>query len=422
MQNIIVLLLVLSTAHAFYLPGVRPHEYKDGEKVDLKVNDVSSIKTYLPFRYYKFPFCQPPKIEDAAENLGEILSGNQIENSPYDIRMAQNKTCQLLCTRGNSDQDAKEWRGLIDRQYVVNWIVDNLPVATKINDYPIYEHGWPIGGVVRPGETHFLNNHARIILLYHQHEDGKRIVGAEIEPMSLSGPKCTPPRQPVETGANISWTYDVIWRHSENVWATRWDKYLNMNNLYSDTVHWYNIINSTLVILVLTAMVALVLMRTLKRDFSRYNRVPTDEEKAIEREETGWKLVHGDVFRAPQHPMLFAVCIGSGYQLFVMSFVTVTLAAMGFLSPSNRGSLMNAFVLSFVFMGAVAGYKASVTYKHLKGRSWHKLTLWTSFMFPGVVFILFFIINLVVWHEGSSSAIPFGTFCVLVSLWFCITW
>lgn len=37
-------------------------------------------------------------------------------------------------------------------------------------------------------------------------------------------------------------------------------------------------------------MIAMILIRNLHRDIMRYNRVPTDEEKAEEREETGWKV------------------------------------------------------------------------------------------------------------------------------------
>ena len=40
-------------------------------------------------------------------------------------------------------------------------------------------------------------------------------------------------------------------------------------------------------------------------------------------EETGWKLVHGDVFRPPQHPMLLVACIGSGLQLLCMVLVII---------------------------------------------------------------------------------------------------
>jgi hypothetical protein len=34
-----------------------------------------------------------------------------------------------------------------------------------------------------------------------------------------------------------------------------------------------------------------------------------------EKDESGWKLVHGDVFRAPPCPMLFSATIGVGAQV-----------------------------------------------------------------------------------------------------------
>ncbi len=63
-------------------------------------------------------------------------------------------------------------------------------------------------------------------------------------------------------------------------------------------------------------LVAMIMVRALYKDFSRYNRVATDEEKAEDKEETGWKLVHADVFRAPTSaPLLFAVLTGVGTQV-----------------------------------------------------------------------------------------------------------
>jgi transmembrane 9 superfamily protein 2/4 len=111
------------------------------------------------------------------------------------------------------------------------------------------------------------------------------------------------------------------------------------------------------------ALVALIMVRALKRDFSRYNRVATDEEKAEDREETGWKMVHADVFRPPKNPMLFSVVVGVGSQVMGMAVVTILFAAAGFLSPANRGSLMTSMLLVFLFMGAGAGYVAARTHK-----------------------------------------------------------
>jgi hypothetical protein len=40
-------------------------------------------------------------------------------------------------------------------------------------------------------------------------------------------------------------------------------------------------------------------------------------------EETGWKLVHGDVFRPPRHTLLLTALVGAGFQVFFMAFITI---------------------------------------------------------------------------------------------------
>jgi hypothetical protein len=51
------------------------------------VNQLSSIKTQLPYSYYSLPFCRPGTIVDSAENLGEVLRGDRIENSLYVVSL-----------------------------------------------------------------------------------------------------------------------------------------------------------------------------------------------------------------------------------------------------------------------------------------------------------------------------------------------
>ena len=80
---------------------------------------------------------------------------------------------------------------------------------------------------------------------------------------------------------------------SEIKWASRWDTYLLMND---DQIHWFSIINSLMIVLFLSGMVAMIMLRTLYKDISNYNQLDTQDEA---QEETGWKLLHGDVFRPP---------------------------------------------------------------------------------------------------------------------------
>ncbi|CAN0182905.1 unnamed protein product, partial [Phaeothamnion confervicola] len=149
----------------------------------------------------------------------------------------------------------------------------------------------------------------------------------------------------------VIFTYDVVWEQSDVTWANRWDTYLKGNP--EDEIHYFSIVNSLMITLLLTGVVAMIMLRTLRKDITSYNEVQTLEEA---QEESGWKLVHGDVFRPPEtSPMLLAVAAGSGVQVFCMAISAIGFAFMGFLSPANRGGMLTALLVLFVLFGSTAG-------------------------------------------------------------------
>ena len=198
-------------------------------------------------------------------------------------------------------------------------------------------------------------------------------------------------------------------------WAYRWDTYLLMAD---DQIHWFSIVNSLMIVLFLSGMVAMIMLRTLYRDISKYNQLETQEEA---QEETGWKLVHGDVFRPPPNSDLLCIYVGTGVQFFGMIVVTMMFAALGFLSPSNRGGLMTAMLLLWVLMGLFAGYTSGRLYKMFKGIEWKKIAFGTAFIFPATAFTAFFVLNALIWGQRSSGAVPFQTMFALLLLWFGIS-
>ncbi len=417
------------------------------------------------------------------ENLGEFLSGDRIENSPYRLRMKEDMYCEQVCVANVGRVQAKgvspsKIVRAIKREYHNNWIVDNLPSAGKLeNDSEKsinYSHGFPIGFVDREDGTAYINNHVNIEIEYHEveGEDGQkayRIVYFSVEPFSINheftatftddddgnekdadsvhvaniknpisscdpknGKKQHTTYQMVTKGPNRSaqvasgkvlFTYDVKWTENKEVsWASRWDIYLTMGeNATPAKVHWLSISNSLVIVFVLTAMIAAVLVRNLRRDYDRYSKVPTDEERNEDLEEFGWKLVHADVFRPPSYPMMLAVCCGSGTQLLSMSVLTVVFAIMGFLSPARRGSLIMALLILYVLMGGVAGYVTARLYKTFKGKSWQKATFMTAFGFPSIAFGCFLLMNLLAVTQRSNDAVPFSKMLILILLWFGIS-
>lgn len=391
----------------------------------------------------------------ASENLGEFLTGNKIENSPYVINMKKEMFCEKVCQKTLSDRDSAKLKYHIFNGYHQNWIIDNLPSAYlgSTEEKKKYAGGFPLGFIDNQKKA-YIYNHVNIHIDYHDAsaEDGFLVVGFAVEPLSVKHtwkdnyvwdgityegriqPLNTCPstsnthlthdeiqsNQPVSVGETILYTYDVIWNESEVEWTSRWDIYLNDDHLIPAQVHWYSITNSILVVLFLSLLVISILVRNLRRDIAAYNALASlaDEEKDEEIDEKGWKLVHADVFRPPQtHPMLFCVFVGSGVQLCVTALCAICFSAVGFLSPARRGSLLNAVLVFYMLFGSLAGYTSSRLYKAFKGRQWQICTVTTALFFPGIAFGVFLLFNVILAFMGSSGSAPFLDVIIVAAMW-----
>lgn len=452
------LLTAPSITNAFYLPGVTPTSYDEGQAVPLYVNHLTpglahqddTLHSVFSYDYYHpaLHFCQPEGGQkDVRESLGSILFGDRIRTSPIGLSMAQNETCKALCKEVKFDaKSAKFTNRRIAQGYNVNWLVDGLPAAQlsmdSVTKDKFYSPGFALGTVDDDGATQ-LHNHYDISIEYHRvgfgNKDKFRVVGVLVEPQSRRNSRvedgnvdCGSASEPVvlnEDGETaVTWTYSVYWRESSTAWATRWDKYLHV---YDPKIHWFSLINSAVFMVFLVGMVSVILMRALKKDIARYNRLDMinledldGTSAAVEdgiQEDSGWKLVHGDVFRCPKSPLLLSVLLGNGAQLFMMTGVTVAFALLGLLSPANRGFLATAVLLIYTVFGFVGGYVSARAYKSFGGEAWKRNIIMTPLLIPGFIFGCFFLLNLFVWGKGSSGAVPFGTMLALVVIWFVIS-
>uniref|UniRef100_A0AAQ5WW22 Transmembrane 9 superfamily member n=1 Tax=Amphiprion ocellaris TaxID=80972 RepID=A0AAQ5WW22_AMPOC len=387
---------------AFYLPGLAPVSFcedgKGGEDcqtvIQLFVNRLDSVESVLPYEYDVFDFCKDAKEMRPSENLGQVLFGERIESSPYKFNFKQDIKCKAVCTK--------------------NYHKGNQEETAEFNKK----------------NTFYVFNHVDIKITYHSGTTegwrGARLVAATMEPKSikqvdektLNCETGNPMEIPGEFDNDMSvvYTYSVQFTEDNSIkWASRWD-YILVSMPHTN-IQWFSIMNSLVIVLFLSGMVAMIMLRTLHKDIARYNQV--DQEDA--QEESGWKQVHGDVFRPPRKGMLLSVFLGQGTQIFIMTFITLFLACLGFLSPANRGALMTCAVVLWVLLGTPAGYVSARLYKTFGGEKWKTNVLLTALLCPGIVFADFFLMNLILWVEGSSAAIPFGTLVAILALWFGIS-
>ncbi|KAJ7901870.1 Nonaspanin TM9SF [Mycena olivaceomarginata] len=439
------ILLFAATARAFYLPGAAPHDFLEGDDVPLFVNaltpmltgsDNAKLKSLINYDYYhpQFRFCEPEGgAQKQPESLGSILFGDRIFNSPYDIKMLKNNgTCQTLCTqRGVSGEDAKFINDRIREDYALNWLIDGLPAAEMKQDTRNGDLFFDMGFNLGNDEGEFdaqpaLNNHYEIVLRYHEATPGNyRVVGVLVWPSSIGGSQEDPatcetgthirPLLLTEDQTTIRYTYRVTWNVSDTPWATRWDNYLK---IFDPRIHWFSLINSLVIVVFLCIMVSMILLRSVSRDISRYNAIDLSEDV---QEDWGWKLVHGEVFRTPGNPLILSVMVGNGAQLCSMVGVTLVFALLGFLSPSNRGSLATVMMICWTFFGGIGGYLSSRVYASLGGTERRKNAFVTATVLPTIIFAIVFLLDLFLIGAGSSGAVPFGTMLLIILLWYGIS-
>eukprot|EP01002_Notosolenus_urceolatus_P014138 NODE_532_length_1994_cov_52.422108_g425_i0.p1 GENE.NODE_532_length_1994_cov_52.422108_g425_i0~~NODE_532_length_1994_cov_52.422108_g425_i0.p1 ORF type:complete len:610 (+),score=182.20 NODE_532_length_1994_cov_52.422108_g425_i0:273-1832(+) len=327
--------------------------------------------------------------------------------------------CKVVCApKTYSNQEIAEFTDRIQDEYLINLLLDNLPVSVPNPDDRTFSMGIPLGARDAKGGIVLYNHLAFHVKVNTQPNGKKRVVSFQARPHSVkhTADSCTENFDPgkleqlrLPSGA-VTWSYGIRWEESTEAWATRWDNYLNVSD---SEVHWFSIVNSLLIVFFLSGMVAVIMMRTLRRDIAHYNTLDDTDEL---QEETGWKLVHTDVFRPPPCASLLAAYAGTGVQLLGMSFVVLTFALLGFLSPAHRGGLLTCMMLFFCFLGVYGGFTSARIMKAWGKRTWKNAFL-TAGMVPGQIFVAFFILNLFVWSTGSSAAVPFWTFITLMCLW-----
>ena len=127
----------------------------------------------------------------------------------------------------------------------------------------------------------------------------------------------------------VQMTYSVSWSSTDIAYSERINAQIHFTLTRTQLeAHWLWILNSSLLVILLTGLLSMILLRTLKNDVARYFQIDEmDQEDAITTRhdnnaaEFGWKRLKFDVFRPPNHPYLFAAIIGNGAQLLVVSFI-----------------------------------------------------------------------------------------------------
>jgi hypothetical protein len=99
--------------------------------------------------------------------------------------------------------------------------------------------------------------------------------------------------EPIE----VAFSYSVEWfEEPELAWKDRLSRYAESRFVPPNfEIHWLSIINSIVLVLLLTAFLTIILLRVLKNDFSRYMELDDEtlEEEEVRKRGHNGRTVHG---------------------------------------------------------------------------------------------------------------------------------
>lgn len=275
-----------------------------------------------------------------------------------------------------------------------------------MDDLPIREH---IGQKVElPGGKfrYVLYTHIDFIISFNENQIISVHISRKVNPVDLSK----------DEEIEVEFTYSVQWQKTDEKYINRLEKYVDSNQHPEEVeIQWFSIINSLVLVILLTCFLAYILIRILKRDVAKY----TDPE---DKDESGWKYIHTDVFRFPQSINLLSSLLGNGAQLFSLSIFVLSLSLLGVFYPDySYRTMYTAMIIVYVLTTGINGFVSGMFYKQFGGESWIKNVLLSTFLFVGPLFIVWSILNSIALHYGSTAAFPFKAIAFVLAIYFLIS-
>jgi hypothetical protein len=325
-------------------------------------------------------------------------------NTPYEVTFLDPVPWRSLCEEFLEPQDLKELKEAIEQDYYFEMLIDHLPVWGYVGE--VVHEEFLLGKSIQ-GATVYLYPHLHFSVGYN----GDQVVSANVTTDHKRRLDITD----VTVGQEVVFSYSIDWVHMPHIkYDKRMDRYHDSTFLPSSfEIHWLSIINSLVLVLLLTAFLSIILMRILKNDFSKYMEIDEDE---LAEEESGWKMIHGDVFRSPPALTLFTSLIGSGAQLLTTFVIVLGCVLIEVLKPTKRGALLTAFIIIYALCGIIGGMVSGRLFKQLKGKQWAWNVILTASVFPVPLATVFLWVNSVAWSHSSTAALPATTIALMLAI------
>lgn len=380
--------------------------------------------------------------------MGEYLGGHALRHSGNDITFLQTDAAPEKCTtKPLTASQAEQFAKAAQHRWFYQMYLDDLPVWGMVGEMlPKADEFAPkekddldrLDHMIDLSDQDIANLHPyvytsrNLVISYNKDQ----IVKVDLTSDSKS-------LKEVKEGAVLEFSLHVQFKETSEEFHSRFDRYLD-HEFFKHPIHWFSVFNSFMMVLFLMGLVALILLRTLKKDYARYGLIQDEDADDEEKdplhhdkvEDSGWKQVHGDVFRAPAYLPAFAALVGTGWQLVVLTLGVILFAVLGPLHGEvheERGEVLQSILICYSLSSIVSGYMSGRFFKQYyptvarRGNNEGSSNLWqttmglTVVMLPTVTVAICSVLNCISLIYGTINSIPFSVIIKLFLLWILVS-
>lgn len=182
-----------------------------------------------------------------------MLNGDRLTNARYKLNFREGKDSETICKKTLSSEEVSKFRDAVKKDYYYQMYYDDLPLWGFIGKV---EESMETVNETEP--SYYLFKLIQFNVLYNQNQ--------VIEITAFSDPNYVV-NVTEDTETEVEFMYSVRWDVTPVLFESRMDKYMNSSLLPRLLeLHWFSIVNSVVIIVLLVGFLATAFFRTLKND------------------------------------------------------------------------------------------------------------------------------------------------------------
>lgn len=338
----------------------KPLSYSISSPVAILIDEIGIPNKPLTYTSFSsFQCCQSSK--QPSQTIYDLFFGHKSIDVGISASFGRESSNTQFCTQKLTEQQFHLITNAIQNNFSYRFLSDSLtyfaPIGKMDNSYNLQYYS--------KYSFHFLYNDDNIVQLTVTVSD------TDLKQLQFKG--------------DYELSYDVKWEktsiNGKNRFYNFYISYLFLNKTIQTKIMLQLFIQLTILLVIIY-----LIYNQMMADFEISNQSLIDfDEFEQKTKDKGWKMLHGDIFRSPNHPSLFSIMISSSSQFFYTIFFCLFFYSLfNFTSGIEKveDSKFNVFLLAFTLTSFIAGFTASTLSASFGIRQFLRNVLGSVFMIP----------------------------------------